>query len=179
MQEYLPYIIPATLTAIFNYILYLFIKRRVDNSIEKYKISYSGVFKEKIEIYKSLLVKVHDLRIRIGHYQITDDDKTKESLRGEFNDLIRAYLINKPFLSDQLIKLFKDITNELQSIYEAFVLGSLKNNRPSVQFDEKEKKYWDAVNKLREGQELNKIEDEIIFEMRKDLQTLSRTKASR
>lgn len=176
MKDYLPYIIPAVLTAVFNYMFYLFLKRKVDNSIEKYKISYSGVFKEKIEIYKSLLVKVHDLRVRIGHYQITDDEKTKEALRGEFNDLIRTYLINKPFLSDYLIRLFEEVTKELQSIYEAFVFGSPKNGRPIEQVAAREKEYWHAVDKLRNGEMLNKIEEDIVFEIRRDLQTLSGSK---
>ena len=175
MKEYLPYIIPAVLTAVFNYLFYLWLKKRVDNSIEKYKISYSGVFKEKIDIYKSLIAKVYEVKMKLNYFQLSDDSETKENLRSEFNDLIKTYLISRPFLSEHLVSLFRKLTQELQSVYETFVLGNLKNygNLSQEAYQEREKKYWSAVNKLRTGEVLNEIESEIVKEIRKDLQTLN------
>jgi hypothetical protein len=58
-------IIPVILTLVGNLIFYLFIKNKVDKSIEENKIAYSGVFREKIDIYRELVeynldVEVYD-----------------------------------------------------------------------------------------------------------------------
>ena len=66
------------------------------------------------------------------------------------------------------------MTKELQSVYEAMVLGSI-NNYGKLSIDEmqrREKIYWEAVNKLRGNTSLHDIEQDIITEIRKDLQTL-------
>lgn len=175
MKEYLPYIIPAVLTAVLNYLFYLWLKKRVDNSIEKYKISYSGVFKEKIDIYKSLIAKVYEVKMKLNQFQLTDDTETKDNLRSEFNDLIKTYLISRPFLSEHLVSLFRNLTQELQSVYETFVLENLKNygKLSEEEYQKRQNKYWSAVNKLRTGEVLNEIESEIVTEIRKDLQTLN------
>lgn len=173
MNTYLPYILPAVITALLNIIFYLLIKKSVDNSLEKYKISYSGVFKEKIDIYKNLLQEVHDLKLKVNQYQLVENDEFRTEVQTSFNKLIRLYSVNRPFLSDKLIELFKASTTELQSIYESFVMGRIKNygNMPDAEVQRREKQYWDAVNKLREGKVLGNIEENIINEMRRELQT--------
>ena len=44
-------VLSAVLTAILNIIFYRSIKGKIDKSIEKHKITYSGIFKEKVDIY--------------------------------------------------------------------------------------------------------------------------------
>ena len=65
----LSFIIPGLVAIIGNYIFYLLIKNRVDKQIENYKISYSGVFKEKIEIHKNLLKMIFNLKRDVQQYQ--------------------------------------------------------------------------------------------------------------
>lgn len=173
MSTYLPYIIPALLTALLNIIFYLIIKKLVDNSLERFKIIYSGVFKEKVEVYKNLLQEVHDLKLKINQFQYFDNDEFRTEVQSAFNKLIRIYSVNRPFLSERLIELFKTNTTELQDIFESFLLGRLKNygKIPDTEVQNREERYWAAVNKLREDKVLGEIEENIIKEMRNDLLT--------
>lgn len=173
MQTYLPYILPAVITALLNLIFYISIKKTVDNSIEKFKITYSGILKEKIDIYKKLLAEVYDIKLKINQFQYFETDEFKGEIQTDFNRLIRIYSVNRPFLSQTLIDLFQNNTKELQGIFENILLGRIKNygNMPAEEVAKREKTYWAAVTRLRENEVLGKIEDRIISEMRKDLNT--------
>src|SRR5688572_17026840 len=174
MEEYIPYLLPAVITVIFNVIFYLLIKRRIDNSIERFRNSYSGVFKEKIDIYKSLLIELHDLTLKINQYQYLDNEEFNTEIKSGFNKLIKIYLTNRPFISLEIISLFQKITKEIQSIYEALTLGSIARIG-KMQVDQMQKfdtAYWEAVNKLRDNKSLKEIEEGIVLEMRKELQAI-------
>jgi hypothetical protein len=173
MKQFISYILPAIITIVSNVIFYLLIKRRIDSSIERYKIAYSGVFKEKIDIYKDLLIEMHDLTLKLNQLQYFDSKDFTDEIKQSFNRLIKLYLTNRPFLSNEIILMFKQITKDLQSIYESLTLGNLSRlgKVPIEQVQKYEKAYWDAVNTLRSNKSLKEIEENIIKEMRKELQT--------
>jgi len=61
-------IIPGLVAIIGNIIFYIIVKSRIDKSIEKYKISYAGVYKEKIEIHKEILKQIFELKLKVQKY---------------------------------------------------------------------------------------------------------------
>ena len=103
MNEFLKLALPALVTIIGNVVFYLIIKGKVDKSIESYKISYSGVFKEKIDIYKEILTQAYDLKIKIRQFQYFGKAEFGEQIKVDFNKFIRFYIINKPFLSETIM----------------------------------------------------------------------------
>ena len=76
-------------------------------------------------------------------------------------------------MSQTLIDLFKNNTTELQDIFESMFLGDINNygKLPPEETAKREKKYWEAVNILRQNKILGTIEERIIKEMRIDLHT--------
>jgi hypothetical protein len=172
MKELLPNIVIAAITVLLNLIFYIIIRKGIEKSIEKSKIIYTGIFKEKIDIYKNILGEVHDLKLKLNRYQY-DMAEFRTEIQEDFNRLIRIYLVNSPFLSDTLIELFKKNTSELQDIFGAMVSANLKHYgmMPHEEIKKREEAYWVAVNKLRENEVLKSIEERIIKEMRIDLQT--------
>ncbi|WP_207425685.1 hypothetical protein [Pedobacter sp. SYSU D00535] len=156
---------PAILTLLGNFLFYTWVKKRVDSNIEKFKITYSGVFKEKIDVYKSLLGQLHDLKLKVNQYQYHPEQSFQRAIMEDFNAVVRSYSVNKPFFSDAIHSLFKEFTVELRSVFEAF--ATAERAPRSVEAD---KGYWDAVNKLRKGEIFVAIEDKLVAEIRADLQ---------
>ncbi|EPR69209.1 hypothetical protein [Cyclobacterium qasimii] len=81
-------VLPAVITVICNILFYLWIKKSVDKSLEQYKISYSGIFKEKIDIYRELLSKTYNIKRTISRFQYVG---TKEE-GAEIMESINQYL---------------------------------------------------------------------------------------
>jgi hypothetical protein len=168
----LSFIIPGLITILGNLIFYLLIKNKVDKQIENYKISYTGVFKEKIEIHKSLLKMIYTIKKEIQQYQYFGNDEQFEKIRINFNDFIDFYLINQPFLKDEIIQELKKMTVELQGCFKSFALYKVSQNNQGLSkeaFNENLKKYIDASNKLKLNEPFNTIEECIIKEMKNDL----------
>ncbi|MGB0788224.1 MAG: hypothetical protein ACPGQR_01675 [Marinirhabdus sp.] len=168
----LSFIIPGLVAIIGNYIFYLLIKNRVDKQIENYKISYSGVFKEKIEIHKNLLKMIFNLKRDVQQYQYFDNDESFNKIRTDFNNYIEYYLVNQPFIKEEIIKELKQMTSELQECFEAFSLYKVSQNNPGLSkeaYNENAKKYIDAGNKIKRNEPFKYIEEKILKEMKADL----------
>jgi hypothetical protein len=75
MNEILKTILPAAITVILNTIFYLLIKHKVERSLEKQKIAYSGVFAEKIKIYRELLKMTYEAKSAISLFEYDGDEK--------------------------------------------------------------------------------------------------------
>ncbi|WP_308993988.1 hypothetical protein QLS71_017585 [Mariniflexile litorale] len=168
----LSFIIPGLVAIIGNYIFYLLIKNRVDKQIENYKISYSGVFKEKIEIHKNLLKMIFNLKRDVQQYQYFDNDESFNKIRTDFNNYIEYYLVNQPFIKEEIIKELKQMTSELQECFEAFSLYKVSQNNPGLSkeaYNENTKKYIDAGNKIKRNEPFKYIEEKILKEMKADL----------
>ena len=171
-MDYLPYVIPAALTAILNLIFYVSTKKSVDSALERYKISYSGVFKEKIDIYRNLLDELHELNYKLEVYQFYPTKEYGEDIRRNFNSLIKIYSANEPFLSDSLIQLFVKIVEDLQSIFDALDKYRYLNDYKMKEEDmvPVHNAYMAAINKLRDNKVRIDIKKRIISEMKADLQ---------
>ena len=152
-------ILPSILTILGNVIFYFFIKKRVDSSIEQYKITYSGVFKEKIDIYRELLRKTYSVKYKISNYQYNTVEEEAKKIRDSINEYIEFYLINQPFLSEAMLKDLNEMRTEFQKVYEGLSQGYSNQNE-----------VWEnAIKRLRDNKSFKKIEESILNEMRKDL----------
>lgn len=166
-------IIPGLIAIIGNIIFYWIIKSRIDKSIEKHKISYSGVFKEKIEIYKGILQKIFELKTEIQKYQYSGQQEMGVDIIKKFNEFISYYHINQPYLSENMIFRLKEIVNELQGCFDDFYKhNSLQNNQgiSNEKRDELLNKFFESSNKFKINHPFKDLENTIISEMRYDLQ---------
>ncbi len=154
-------IIPVILTLVGNLIFYLFIKNKVDKSIEENKIAYSGVFKEKIDIYRELLDKTYSIKKELYRIQYVGTKEDLEKLMTVINDYIKFYTINQPFLSDEMLNNFKIIRLEFQNIFDEFYKHF--SNHGNLE------EFFKASAKLKEDNPFDKIEKQIILEMKTDL----------
>jgi hypothetical protein len=161
-------ILPAIVTVSCNIIFYLIIKGRVENSIEKYKISYSGIFKERIDIYKELLKQIFDIKQSIQMYQnIPTPEETK--IMDDINKFINYYLVNQPFLSDKLLNELNKLREEFQQLYDNFYLHHKTANIQGISSKKRDElltKFFESGNKLKSNHPFKTIEDTIIKEMK-------------
>lgn len=165
-------ILSAFLTALFNVIFYRSIKAKIDKSIEKHKIAYSGIFKEKIDIYKKLLEMLYDLKSCISRYQYEGTTDESRKIMDDINSFIRFYEINRPFLSENIIINFKKIRSELQEVFDNLYRYHYLSNQ-TIDNEESKAELWNlyttAVNKLRDKKHFESLEYNIIKEIRDDL----------
>ena len=173
MQNMYIIILPAFLTILGNIVFYMFIKGKIDNSIEKQRITFSGVFKEKIDIYKELLCKIYNIKLKIRQYQYFGTDEGAQNIFEEINKFINFYLVNQPFLSINMMNQLNRVRDEFQEVFDKFFMF----HKVGLKDSEKEERkkllddYFNAGNKLKTNQPFKDIEDLIISEMRKDLHT--------
>jgi hypothetical protein len=165
-------IIPGLIAIIGNIIFYAIVKNRIDKSIEKYKISFAGVYQEKIKIHKELLERLFEIKSKVQQYQYSGNQEIGEELFLDFNKFISCYTKNQPFLKQEILDGLKTITNELQSCFDDFYMhNSLSQDtglEPSIR-TETLKKFFESGNKFKKNQPFKQIEELLIKEMRKDL----------
>jgi len=171
--EIIKLIIPGLIAIIGNMIFYWIVKSRIDKSIERHKISYSGIFKEKIEIYKGLLQKVFALKTKIQKYQYSGQQEIGYEIMSDFNDFISYYQINQPYLSENMIENLRTIVNELQGCFDDFFMHNSLQNTQGISNDKRIEllnKFFESGNKFKTNHPFKDLEETIIAEMRKDLQ---------
>ena len=156
-------ILPAIITIIGNVIFYLWIKGRIDKSIEKNKIVYSGIFKEKINIYRELLEKTYRIKKELNQFQYVGTKEEGTEIMQKINNYIQFYSINQLFLSDEMLSDLDKIRTEFQDVFDKFYIH-ISNNKSDNQTE-----FFEAGNKLKSNNPFNGIEKRIITEMRNDL----------
>lgn len=167
-------IIPGLVASLGNLIIYLFVKRRLDSSIEEYKISYSGIFKEKIEIHREILKQLLRLRLKIEQYQISGNKEMGEALYLDFNNFTEYFFYNQPFLRKEILDGLKFLTSEYQNCFENFYMYHSLRSIPGTNPEELKVSYNNfvlSINKLRTQEPIGQLQELIISEMRKDLRT--------
>jgi len=167
-------IFSALAVTVINIVFYLFIQSKIERSIERSKIAYSGIYGQRIEIYREILGKIYDLKLSIQRYQYfySDTDKDGQVIMDKINSFINYYLINQPFLSEKMITELNSIRSEFQFVFDNFMHHHAMSNSHGLSDElriEIVKKYIDAGNKLKSNNTFKKLEDVIICEMRKDL----------
>ena len=166
--------LPAILTILGNIFFYIIIKQKVDKSIEEYKITFSGIFKEKITIYQNLLEKSYSLKFKIENYYKCGNLTEVESILSEIHSFIMYYLKNQPFLSFNMIKALDGIQKDFQFIfknsYEFHSVSRVSGIEPSI-VKEIEEKFNEVSTRMKDDKVMNQLQEIIIMEMRKDLKT--------
>lgn len=165
-------LLPAIFTIIGNILFYIWIKKNVDNSIEKHKIAFSGIFKERLNIYKELLRQIFEIKQSIQQYQYFGSQDEGKKIMLDINKFINYYLINQPFLSDTMIIELKKIREEFQSVFDDFYMHNSISKEEGIDpraRNELLKKFFAAGNKLKDDQPFKTLEETIIKEMRTDL----------
>ena len=165
-------VLPAILTIIGNILFYLWIKKKVDRSIEQYKITYSGIFKEKIDIYREILERSYRIKLLIQRYYYSGDNNKGAEFIPEIEEFINFYLKNQPFLSENMLEKLKEIRSEFQFVfdksYEHHSVSRVSGIEPSIR-TEIMKKYIEAGNKMKTNNPFSDLEKTIVAEMRADL----------
>ena len=141
----------------------VFLLSDFEKSIEKNKIAYSGIFKEKVNIYRELLEKTYGIKNDLNRFQYVGTKEDGVELMRKINDYIQFYTINQPFLSDEMLSDLNKIRVEFQEVFEKFYKHI--SNSKSDNLNE----FVEAGNKLRNNNPFKEIEERIISEMRKDL----------
>ena len=155
IEKYLPVII----TVIGNIIFYLWVSK----SIERNKIAYSGLFKEKVDIYRNLLDKTFKIKKELNRFQYLGKAEDRHEIMLKINEYIEFYTINQPFLSDNMIMDLNKIRGEFQEIFEKFYKHIAGKNSENLE------EFFEASEKLKSNKPFDEIERKIIAEMRKDL----------
>lgn len=164
--------IPGIIAILGNIVFYIIVKKRIDKSIEKYKISYSGIYKEKIEIHKELLKQLYGLKNKVQSYQYHGRKEIGEELFHDFNNFINYYIIHQPFIKKKILDGLKDFTKELrecfEDIYSHNSLNEFNEIDPEIRANLL-KKFFVALGKFRKNEPFEQIENLIISEMKSDL----------
>ncbi len=162
------------IVTVINILFYLFIQSKIEHSIERSKIAFSGIYGQRIEIYREILSKIYDIKLSLNRYQYFYSDAGKEGqeLMDKINSFINYYLINQPFLNEKMIVELRAIRNEFQYVFDNFMEHHSISNNQGISAElrtEIMRKYIDAGNKLKSNNTFQKLEEVIIAEMRKDL----------
>lgn len=154
------------LTFLFNYLFYRFIKTDVENKIHQNNISYSGVFREKIDIYRELLEKTYDIHLILVKMSLNgtkEDGKTTILLLHEYK---RFYSVNRPYLSEVVLNHFIKLFEEYKGIWEKLYKYNSQNNTDG--FSE----FLNASKTLTATNLFSQIEKQLIEEMKVELKTV-------
>src|SRR5690606_33554733 len=121
MDNFLTPIVAAVATVICNAAYFAFVKNKIEKQIESYKIAYSGIFKEKVDIYKELLRTMDELKDRIVTYGHTGREDFQEfnQLKQEINNFIRLYQYGSMFYPKKIVKTCTQIRDEFQLVFES------------------------------------------------------------
>ncbi|TDS15039.1 hypothetical protein DFQ03_1675 [Maribacter caenipelagi] len=166
IENFLPLlekISPAIITILGNLIFYLWIKGKVDKSLEKNKIAYGGIFKEKVNIYRELLERTYGLKKELSRFQYVGVKEDGTVIMEKINDYIQFASINQPFLSKEMLSDVNTLRTEFQDVFDNFYKHIA--NSDSTQLNN----FFQAGNKLRANEPFKEIEDRIVTEMRRDL----------
>lgn len=170
--NFLSLLIPGLIAVLGNIIFYIIVKSRIDKSIERHKISYSGIFKEKIEIHKEILKQLFGLKLKIQQYQYSGNQDLGKELFQDFNTFINYYLINQPFLRQEILDGLKTMTKELQKCFDDFYKHNSLTEKEGINpkiLDELLKKFFESGNKFKKDEPFGHLEALIISEMKNDL----------
>lgn len=129
--------------------------------VDKPKISYEAIVKERIDIYRNLWSKIYALQSKlIGFvYQSIPTEQLKQ-LQEDFNNVNEYYLINQPFITSSLFDKLKRLHSELQSTFENLYISQSNPGN-------KAQEWIEARNKLIAGH-FQPIRQEIINQIKRD-----------
>lgn len=169
-MDFIKIILPAVLTIIGNIVFYLFIQKKANESIEKYKVVFSGIYKEKIDVYRNILQKIYAMKYIVIKFCLSGQGEENE-IKLEIHSFINYFTVNQMFFSNSLLKKLTEYTNNIQEVFKD-CLDYYQLRGIELEPNEMErllKKVKDSTNQLTQGQPFSEIEKMIIHEMRNDL----------
>jgi hypothetical protein len=166
-MEVIQYISPALITLLGNFLFYKYFQRRYEKSLEEFKISYTGIHKERIQIYRDLLKLLLEVKYKVSRFNYGLGDSQEIML--EINSLLSFLRYNRPFMSPKVKQSSEKFVLNLQEVFDAFFLFERKINSGGKIDEEVNKNYVSALNKIRSNQDFSKLEDYISDEIRSSL----------
>ena len=117
MKEIIFILAPAVVTIIGNIIFYKSIQSKAELSLQRYSITYSGIFMERLKVYRTLLEEIFNFKsVLLEH--INDRKREDTEMIDTLNNFLRSYKINEPLLSDNLLNNVQKLERELRQIYQ-------------------------------------------------------------
>ena len=142
---------------------------------ENSKIIFSGLFKERVDIYKTLLKHIFEIKSSIHQFQyFGNTEEQYDKIVNAMKSFIAYYWIHQPFFSKKLLAELNKIRTEFQSVFEDFYLYRSVANTQGINPETRVElinKFFVAGNKLKTDDPFNILEETIIQEMRIDLGT--------
>jgi len=173
-MKYIELIVPAILTIVGNILFYKFIKIKTEKSIQEYTIKYSGIFMERLTIYRKLLEEIFDLKLSLSEH-IEKDKTDSDELLDRFNSFIKCCKINEPLLSDSLSENLRKLDNEFRLITHETLRtvnsNSLKQKeRDLTEIIKNAQSKTELLKKIYRNDLLREIESDLISDMKLDFQ---------
>lgn len=152
-------LITTLLTTLCNIVIVYIVFRMVD----KPKISYEAITKERIGIYRNLWTMIYTLQNKLAGFVYSGiGEECFKKMKEDINAFNNYCLINQPFITTSLFDKFKKIHSELQSSFEDLYTSSKEQD-----IEKSEQKWLKSRNKLL-GDYFQPIQQEIITQMRKE-----------
>ncbi|WP_313515138.1 hypothetical protein [Sphingobacterium sp.] len=158
----------AFATVIGNVAFLAYVKNDLDKKLETFKIAYSGIFKEKLEVYKNLLERMDytkSLVLNYGHSGNNFEVKPVEIMR-EINVFIKLIEHGSIFYNDSITKIVSEIRIEFQDVFDlSFRRFHLKQSElKDGEFDE----YLIKLGQLTSGRNYSELKNQLINTIREE-----------
>lgn len=158
----------AVVSVAVNAFYFHFYKKDEELKMEQYKTAYSGVFKEKLTIYKELITAMDDLRELVVSYGHSRQASLEESrpIMIEFNKFVRLNKIGSIFYDKEMSSKVKLISNEIREVLDLSIKAHFfkANDFDNEKFEE----YLDKLTKLTNGDTYINLQDELINDIKND-----------
>lgn len=171
LLEVLKYASPAVITLICNVWFYQSVKKSVDESSERLKISFSGVFTEKMKVYNQILDKYYELLHKIESFGFNGSHKLQPEIHSLYNNFVHYRLINEPLISESLLNPLKLIEIKLEDVYGACI-GYYQAKEAGLSADvisQKGEIMRMDLDKLKETGEIGQLQMQIVKLIRDDI----------
>lgn len=168
----IPGVVAGVVSYYSNKLFYQKVKTELDKDIERHKISYGGIFKERVEIYRGILKHLTDVRTALTTivFSSSEEDAKKAMITvNDFNSFLR---VNRPFLTQDLIIQISNLTGRYRDCLDNLTKHAFVSNHKitSEKIIKDVHEGFIYANSLLNSTELVLIEDQIVRQMRNDLQ---------
>ena len=172
-------IITPVATVICNAVYIAFVKNQIDKKIELLKISYSGVFKEKIDYAKEMLIRLRDLKNSVDRFCNMGEASGIGigQITSEINSFIDFNVTASLFFDNEVVKSLDEIVNSLQKPVDLAIREFSKDKVISAPYwedkpegvDDYDFEYYIEVSNLLNGRSYYTLRQRIINSVRMDL----------
>ena len=161
-------IISAIASVVANAIYLSFVKKDLDKRLESYKIAYSGIFKEKLDLYKNLIEEMEELKTKIltfGHQGEVSKLQIQD-LMSDVNNFIKLNEYGSIFYNTKIENIISDIRKEFQEVLDLSHMRvfTKANNFEFGEFEN----YLKKLSELTSGKNYSRLKQQLIQSIRED-----------